>query len=103
MVFSKMSWGDRGDEFKKRAESIARFFSRYDEIKDSITYVFNKFSPDQIKQLSSDCENILDRLTTNEKGNTNLCAILEDVYKAIKDPKEFTVFDYQQSKEDFKQ
>lgn len=77
IVISGESWGTRGEGFKSLAADIASFFKDYDDCKQSVCFLLNRFSENEIEQLESTLSNMLEELSPKEKADNNLVAVIQ--------------------------
>ena len=59
IVISQESWGLRGEGFRNLARSLANLFHSYDNCKESVVVLLNRFTSEDMKELPNKLENLL--------------------------------------------
>ena len=79
IVISEKNIGERDQGLNKLAKNIARYFTDYEEVRESILFVLTKF--DNIKKLKIACDNIL-KASLNQK-DTNEYRFIKHLQESI--------------------
>lgn len=77
--FSYESIGDRGDGIKSMVKILAGIIPHFSDNKKSVQYIFSKFPENKKKQIYDKIANIRDCLSDNDKEDTILVGLLQDM------------------------
>lgn len=72
IVVSKESWGARGNGIRELGKSVASLFNDFEAIKNSVAIVFNRFTEEEMKEMPSKIQSIIENMTASEEQNENL-------------------------------
>jgi hypothetical protein len=85
ILFSKMSMGDRGELIKALAHVLVNIVSNIKDHLEAFTYVFTKYSRDELPQICHTLKSIKAHLTADDKSDTAFIALLEAMLEATED------------------
>jgi energy-coupling factor transporter ATP-binding protein EcfA2 len=76
IVISKESWGPRGTGIKNLARTLSSLFTNYEQCKESIAIVMNRFTSDEMEEMKYKIQNILDEVDPADKVDENYVSFM---------------------------
>jgi predicted GTPase len=81
IVISKESWGNRGTGIKNLARTLSTLFANYEQCKEQVAIVMNRFTADEMGEMQVKLQNILDEIDPIDKVDENYVSFMNHLVK----------------------